>query len=370
MTLPPPLPLPNFRNFLGGAFVSNIGNNIQGWAIAWHVYHLTESSLMVGLLGLVRVVPLLVFSLFGGVLADHADRRTVLCVTQSAMAVVSLALCLFTVAGAQSLVVVYAAVALNAIARAFEQPARQATQVGLVPAVDYPNAASVNGVTWRLSDVMGPVVTGFLIAAFKDSPQQGLAICYGLNFISFFVLIFVVLKLPKRPLEDAPDQPHSVREVIDRIKEGLHFVNNTPVVRSAMWIDFWATLLSGAEALLPAFAAKILKLGPEGYGILAGSTGVGALIAAGFPTMRPTVRRQGPRVGVDDRVLRTVYGRLRPFTDALDGGDLLGARRSQRHDQYRHATDHPSARYARLPSWSHERDQQSVPHLRSAAGRL
>jgi len=73
-------------------------------------------------------------------------------------------------------------------------------------------------------------------------------------------------------------------------------VNTTPLVRRAIWIDFWATWFSGAEALFPAFAAKILKLGPEGYGILAGSTGVGALIAAGFLTMRPTVRRQGPLV--------------------------------------------------------------------------
>ncbi len=251
---------------------------------------------MVGLLGLVRVIPLLVFSLFGGVLADQADRRTVLVVAQSAMATISLALCLFTVAGAQSLTVVYGAVALNAIARAFEQPARQATQVSLVPPVDYPNAASLNGVTWRLSDVLGPVVTGFMIAAFKNSPTQGLSICYGINFISFFVLIMVILRLPKRAAEDAPDQPHSIREVLERIKEGLRFVNNTPVVRSAMWIDFWATLLSGAEALLPAFAAKILKLGPEGYGILAASTGIGALIAAGFLTLRPTVKRQGPLV--------------------------------------------------------------------------
>ncbi len=293
MNFPPALRYPDFRNFLLGSFVSNVGNNIQGWAIAWHVYHLTQSSLMVGLIGLVRVGPLLVFSLFGGVVADHADRRSVLLLSQGAMALVSLALCIFTSLGFQSVALIYSMVGINAIARSFDGPARQATQVGLVPKAVFPNAASLNGVTWRLSDVLGPIVTGVLIAAYQATPLKGLELCYGLNFLSFFALFFAIWRLPKRPLEDAPDSPKSFNEVVSRIKEGLRFVNQTPVVRNAMWIDFWATFLSGAEALLPAFAAQVLKLGPEGYGILAASSGFGALIAASFLTFMPTVHRQG-----------------------------------------------------------------------------
>jgi MFS family permease len=289
---PPALKHKPFRSYLAGAFVSNVGNSIQAWAIAWQVFAITGSSLMVGLLGIARVVPLLLFSLFGGVLADRADRRKVMMFTQSAMAIVSLILLVWTLRGMSSVAPLYALVAINAIARSFDGPARQALQVGLVPREDYPNAASINGVTWRLSDVLGPILTGALIAI----PEHGLTLCYAFNLVSFLALLIVIIRLPSVQPPDLGDHPKNIREVLALVKEGLQFVNRTPVVRSAMWIDFWATLLSGAEALLPAFAAVVLGLGPEGYGYLAASTGFGALIAALGLSLRPTVIRQGRTV--------------------------------------------------------------------------
>lgn len=183
-------------------------------------------------------------------------------------------------------------VAINAIARSFDGPARQALQVGLVPLQDFPSAASLNGVAWRLSDVMGPVFAGILLAL----PEYGLTLCYALNFISFFALFVVIFRM--KPTQTAPkdDQPKNFKEVISLIKDGLRFVNNTPVIRHAMWIDFWATFLSGAEALLPAFAGVILGLGTEGYGLLAGATGMGALVAATGLTWMPTIQNQGKLV--------------------------------------------------------------------------
>ncbi len=274
-----------------------MGNNLQAWTIAWHVYHLTHSSLMVGLLGIARVVPLILFSLFGGVLADQADRRKVMLMTQSAMALVALVLFFLSKNGVQAVAPLYVMVALYAIARAFDGPARQAMQVSLVPLDDFPNAASLNGVTWRLSDVLGPVLAGFMISWNGAFGLSGLTLSYFLNFASFFALLFVVWFLPSRRVQSHGDRAASVSDVLRMIKEGLHFVNRTPVVRSAMWIDFWATLLSGAEALLPAFATKILHLDPQfastGYGILAGSTAVGALVAAAVMAWLPTFHKQG-----------------------------------------------------------------------------
>ncbi|HRJ95839.1 MAG TPA: MFS transporter [Fimbriimonadaceae bacterium] len=288
----PALRSPGFRNYVLGSFVSNTGNTIQAWAIAWHVYHLTGSSLMVGLLGLVRVGPLLVFTLFGGVLADHADRRKIMIAMQSAMAVVALALFWTTSAGLITVGLLYLFVGCNAVARAFDGPARQSMVVGLVPIEHFPNAASLNGMSWRLSDVIGPIIAGFLLASPGLFGLEGLALCYGLNFFSFIAVLVAVWRLNPRQTMN-PDRPQNIREVLARIGEGLRFVNRTPVVRSAMWIDFWATLFSGAEALLPAFAGAILKLGPQGYGILAASTGVGALLAATGMAWFPTARRQG-----------------------------------------------------------------------------
>lgn len=289
MTLPPALRHPRFVNYLAGSFLSNVGSNIQAVAILWHVYALTNDSFMVGLLGLVRVVPLIVFSLFGGVVADQADRRQVMLLTQTAMAVVSLVLLVATLTHSVTVQVLYVLVAINAIARAFDGPARQALQVGLVPIEDYPNAASINGVAWRLSDVLGPVLFGLMILFL---PKSGLAIAYGSNFVSFFAVLIAVWLLPPTRPETNDQRPQSFRDVIELIKDGLKFVNRTPVIRSAMWIDFWATLLSGAEALLPAFAKTILKE-PNAFGFLAASGGIGALVAAGAMTWRPTVHHQG-----------------------------------------------------------------------------
>lgn len=273
--------------------MSNVGNSVQVWAIAWHVYHVTQSSLMVGLLGLVRVVPLLAFSLFGGVVADQIDRRKVLLATQSCMATISLTLFWLTATGRDSVGALYELVAIAAVARAFDGPARQATQVSLVPIEDFPNAASINGVAWRLSDILGPMFAGLLIASPGLGQFTGLNLCYGLNFVTFFAMLGVVWALSPKPVLNAADRPQSVGEVVNLIKEGLNFVRQTPVIRHAMWIDFWATFLSGAEALLPAFAGSILKLGPEGYGALASATGAGALIAAMGLALRPTVHHQG-----------------------------------------------------------------------------
>jgi MFS family permease len=294
----------DFRNYLIGSFISNVGNNVQVWAIAWHVYHLTESSFMVGLIGLVRVVPLVVFTLFGGVLADQADRRKVLLLTQSCRAGIAVVLFVVTFLGKDSVGALYVIIALSSITRAFDGPARQAMVVGLVPLSDFPNAASLNGIGWRLSDVCGPIIAGFLIAFGKIGKISGLDICYALNLVTFAAVIFAIWKLPARGSPEAVEPVRSFDEVITRIKEGLQFVGQTPVVRNAMWIDFWATFLSGAEALLPAFAKKILGLGPEGYGILAASTGVGALIAAAALAWLPTIQRQGKTVVI----MIAVYG--------------------------------------------------------------
>lgn len=305
----PALGSKEFRNYLGGSFISNIGNTIQVWAIAWHIYHVTDSSFMVGLTGLVRIGPLLLLSLFGGVVADHADRRKVLLLTQSGMAAVSLLLFVLTARGYASVGLLYAIVGLNAIARAFDGPARQSMLPSLVPLGHLRNALSINGTAWRLSDVLGPVIAGMFIVLNSSrefgsmvsgagiTHLPGLSMCYLANFLSFFAVLLAVWFLPPKRVERAGETPKTIREVLWLIGEGLTFVNKTPVVRQAMWIDFWATLLSGAEALLPAFAsAKVLGLNEQGYGILAGSSAAGALIAAIFLSFAPQIHRQGRTV--------------------------------------------------------------------------
>ncbi|MCB8933352.1 MAG: MFS transporter [Chthonomonadaceae bacterium] len=282
-----------FRSYLTGAFVSNLGTRIQGAALAWHIFQLTGSPLMVGLLGLVRVGPLVLFTLFGGVLADQADRRKVLLATQTGMAITALALFLLSLRAEESVWPMYVVVAIYSVARAFDGPARQSLVVNLVPRTDFPNAASLNGITWRLTDVLGPMLAGVLIASGGLAGLGGISLCYALNAISFGAVLLVIYRFPSMRAQNAADRARSIWEVLDRIKDGLTFVNRTPAVRSAMWIDFWATFLSGAEALIPSFAADVLGLGAVAFGVLSAATGVGAMLAAAGLALMPTVRRQG-----------------------------------------------------------------------------
>lgn len=294
----PALRHPLFRSYLSGACVSNVGTRIQGAALAWHIFQLTGSPLMVGLLGLVRVGPLVLFTLFGGVVADQADRRKVLLLTQSGMALTALALFGLSLRPEETVWPIYVVVALYSVARAFDGPARQSLVVNLVPRADFPNAASLNGITWRLTDVLGPMLAGLLIASGGIGPVGGISACYLVNALSFGAVLLVIYRFPSMRAQNAADRARSAREVIWRIREGLAFVNRTPAVRSAMWIDFWATFLSGAEALIPSFAADVLGLDAVAYGILSASTGVGAMVAASGLALQPTVRRQGRLVVV------------------------------------------------------------------------
>lgn len=267
---------------------------MQTAAIALHIYDKTQSSYYVGLVGLIKVIPLLVFSLYGGIVADHNDRRKVALITQICMMVIAIILAVLEWHGNLTLPLIYAAVALLSITNSFDNPARQAMVPNLVPVEDLPNAIGLNGISWRLSDVMGPIFAGLIIASGGLTAFGRFGTCYMLNAVTFAAMIISVLMLPALPPQGQDsNRPQNVKEILQAIKDGLHFVNRTPVLKSSLWIDFWATFFSGADALIPAFATKILSAGPQGYGLLRGSAGVGALLAALMMTWMPTVKHQG-----------------------------------------------------------------------------
>lgn len=278
----------DFRNYTLGRLAGNIGESVQLWAVAWQVYRVTgESSLHVGLLGLVKILPLLLFSLIGGLAADHYDRKKIMVWTRAVMIGCSIALFVNALSGGTAVEFIYAVVAVASVARAFDGPARTSIMINMVPKEDLPNAFSVNGVAWRLSDVLGPVITGFMIAG------AGLQWTYAFTVVANVSLIVVLAFLGPIAQSVPATAVTSFKGAVAQIGEGFHFLRNAEIVRNTMVIDFWATFFSTADALLPAFAGPVLKLGPLGYGLLAASAGTGALIAAIFLSLRPTVDRQG-----------------------------------------------------------------------------
>jgi MFS family permease len=251
--------------------------------INWHVYLLTNSALALGITGLVRVVPIVVFSLVGGVFADAHDRRRVLLVTQSAMLLFAALLGLVTWVGLVSLPIIYLLAALTSAASAFDGPARQALVPNLVPNEHLTNALSLNNIMMQIASILGPGLAGFVIAAL------GVGAVYWFNAASFLAVI-VALALMRT---GAQQNLGAARVSWSAMTEGIQFVRQSRIILATMLLDFFATFFSSASALLPIFARDILRVGSEGLGLLYAAESVGAVVAGAAVSLAGQIRRQG-----------------------------------------------------------------------------
>jgi MFS family permease len=247
---------------------------MQTAAILWHVSLLVppeRRGLALGLVGLVRLVPVVLLSLVSGVVADAADRRRLMLLTQSTLMLVATALALLTFRGLTVVWPVYLLAALASAAGAFDSPARQALVPSLVPREHLPNAISLNAIMAQTASVLGPSLAGLVIAG------TGVGAVYGINAGSFLAVIASLLLMRgvgARPAGAGGEV--SWRAAV----EGLRFVFASPMIRSTMLLDFLATFFSSATALLPIFAQDVLAVGARGYGWLYAAPSVGAVLAS------------------------------------------------------------------------------------------
>lgn len=280
----------NFRLLWFGQGVSAIGSTMQVWAINWQLYELTHSTLALGMIGLFRVIPIVVFSLIGGTVADAWDRRRVMLVTQITLAAVAAALGALTVTHHITSSAIYTLTVLGAAATAFDNPARQALLPHLVPRADFAGAVALNSIVFRTATIVGPMCAGLLIA------HGGLGDTYWINAVSFLAVIGALVAMRLTP-EDATD-PGDERGRVSfaALTEGLRFVWRTPILVWTLSLDFLATFFSSANALLPVFAKDILHVGARGYGLLAAAEAVGALTAGAVLSLGRPIVRQGRTV--------------------------------------------------------------------------
>lgn len=285
----------DFRLLGTATLVSIIGTQMQNVGIDWHVYVLTRSPLALGALGLVRVVPLIVFSMWGGIIADRHDRKIVQFTTQSIMAIIALLLGVATWLGRDTIWLVYLLTATVAATNAFDAPARQALIPRLVPKEDLPGALSLNLTFMYVAMIVGPALTGVVLGftgARAAHTTHGLAPIYFTNAASFLAVLFALISLKA---SGKPEKSATHREGwAASLRAGWKFLFSTRIMLWTMALDFFATLFSGAISLLPIVADQILHVGATGYGWLRASQGVGALLASVFTSMHPLPRRQGP----------------------------------------------------------------------------
>lgn len=252
------------------------GSFMQSAALLWHVSLLVppeKKALALGLVGLARVAPVVIFSMISGVVADALDRRRVLLITQSASGIVALCLAVLTFRGLHSVWPIYLLAAASAAVGAFDLPARQALVPALVPRDHLANAITLNTIMIQTASVAGPAAAGLVIAA------SGVSSAYALNAISFgFVIIALLMMrdLPDRWAAEAVSGDVSWRAAL----EGVRFVFRSPLIRSTMLLDFFATFFASATALLPIFAQDILHVGARGYGWLFAAPAVGSLVTS------------------------------------------------------------------------------------------
>jgi len=278
----------NFRLIWIGLMLSFTGSMMQNAALLWQVSLLApegRKGLALGMVGLVKVAPIFVFSMISGVVADAWDRRRLLLSTQIAATVVAVALAVLTFRGLTVIWPIYALAALSAAVGAFDLPARNALVPNLVPREHLPNAISLNTIMFQTASVAGPSLGGLVIAA------AGVGWVYLANAVSFGAVVAALLMMRDVPARQPPKAGWRGREAsrasstpdvsMHAALEGLRFVFQSSLIRSTMLLDFFATFFSSATALLPIFAQDVLHVGAEGYGWLYAAPASGALLASG-----------------------------------------------------------------------------------------
>ena len=293
---------------------------MQIWALLWHVRILTDQPIALGGIGLARILPIIVFSLIGGAVADSANRRTVLFVTQSVMALGALVLAWLTFRGQISLWQIYALTAVQATALAFDLPSRQALVPNLVPAKDLSNAFSMQAIAFQVGSIVGPALSGLVIA------YWGQYYTYLINAVSFLAVIGALLLIG--PIPQRTRGSGRIQVKYADIVEGVKFILGQPVILSSMLLDFFATFFSSANTLMPIFARDILHVGVVEYGWLSAAQSIGAMAAATIISQLKEIRHQGRTLllsVVAFGISTIMFGLSRTFFGAVIALIFIGA---------------------------------------------
>ncbi|HEX9029438.1 MAG TPA: MFS transporter, partial [Anaerolineales bacterium] len=284
-------PSPRHRRFTLlwlGLMISVAGTQMQVWALFWHIRTLTDQPIALGGVGLARIIPVILFSLIGGAMADVVNRRLMLFFTQTAMALLALVLAILTWQGQVALWHIYLLTALQAVAISFDQPARQALVPNLVPKEDLSNAFSMTSIAFQTGAIIGPAISGLVIA------YLGQAYIYFFNAVSYVAVLIALVLMGNVTQKAVADRRAALS--LPAIREGVQFILHQPMILSTMIMDFFATFFSSANTLLPIYTRDILHVGAIQYGWLSAAQSIGAVAAASIMSQVHQIRRQGPTI--------------------------------------------------------------------------
>ncbi|HEV2131454.1 MAG TPA: MFS transporter [Longimicrobiaceae bacterium] len=289
----------NFRLFWLGQLLSLTGNWMQSTAQGWLVLDLTNSEFLLGVVTAAGSLPVLLFTLYAGVVADRRDKRRIILTAQGCALLLALALAILTHTGLINLGWIVILVLLLGVAHAFEVPTRQSFFVDLVGKQDLTNAIALNSAAFNLTRIIGPAVAGLLIGS------VGIAAVFYLNAFSYAGVIIglLLIRLPRF------QPPPRTASTWANLREGFAWIRGNRLPRALVWLIAAASIFAFPYAmLLPVFARDVLGVGAQGLGWLLSATGAGAL-AGGIALAAIGSRvRRGPLLLVSSIAFTVLLG--------------------------------------------------------------
>jgi len=270
----------NFRLFWTGQLISLIGTWMQTTGQAWLVLQLTKSAWALGIVGALQFLPVMLFSLFGGVLADRVPKRTVVLFTQSFAMLQAAVLWLLVATGTVQLWHIFVLATLLGITNSVDMPTRQAFVVEMVGHEDLPNAVALNSSVFNMARIIGPGLGGLIIAGLGIAP---LFLLNALSFIPVIIgLALINTKQLHTVLKPAVQQATVAKTgTLKSIREGLAYIRRKPSVLLIIIVVGIISLFGiNFNVVLPLFATDVLKAGPAGFGFISSAFGVGSLLSA------------------------------------------------------------------------------------------
>ena len=278
-----PFSHPAFRRFFAARFLAGMAQQVHNVGLGWLVYDRTGSAMALGLVGLAAFAPALLLALASGHVADRFDRRLIVTVCWTVVALADATLALLSLQHDGPVWPVYAVAMLVGSARAFANPAGQALLPSLVPRDVFPGAVSLMASAWQSSSIIGPAIGGLLYIL-------GPAMVFGSAAACFALSAAFVFSLGPRPGAGGG------RPTLESLFAGIGFIRSRPVVLGAISLDLFAVLLGGATALLPIYARDILHTGPWGLGLLRSMPALGAVAMSVLLAWRPLQRGAGRKI--------------------------------------------------------------------------
>ena len=263
----------NYRLYYIGQFVSQTGTWMQRLAQAWLVLNITHSPFHLGTVSMLQALPITLFSLFGGVIADRMPKRRLLLITQSIAAVQAVALAALTTAGVIQIWEIYVLALILGTSNAFDNPARQSFPIELVGRAEVGNAIALNSTLMNGSRILGPSFAGIAIATI------GVGGCFWLNAVSFIAVIIGLIAMKPREFYSVP--PLQRGPAWRLLRDGLAYAFRTPAVFSLLFaLMFVGTFGYNFNTFVPLVARFILNTNSFQYGLLFTCLGAGSLISA------------------------------------------------------------------------------------------